>query len=612
MIPPPAIQDALASLESTLLSSFNPDRPWTGHLCNSAVSTAVAVVALHTVNPDTHQEAIKTGLAWLLHTRNPDGGWGDTPESPTNITATLLAAFAFHAASSHPLPDPPSLAPHVIVHKLRERYGKDNTFSAPILTMGALSGYLGSSTSAWSLVPQLPFELAAVSSRWFRLMNMGVVSYAIPALIAIGLVRHKHCPTPLLPLRKLRDRLTPRLLEIARSMQPSNGGFEEATPLTSFVAMSLAASGFRSHPIVERAVSFILSSQRPDGGWPIDTDLATWVTSQSVCALTEPVTPPRTSPLSADQRDTIRRWLLAQQYTSRHPLTGGAPGGWGWTNLPGAMPDADDTAGVLLALRRLGPPTSDTLKAVPAAIDWLINLQNHDGGIPTFCRGWGKLPFDRSCPDLTAHAFEAFAAWLPVLPQPERLAATRSMRNMLRYLAGSQSRRGSWLALWFGTQAAPDEANPVYGTARAVLALDRSLPCLNLAASSGGSRLQRAIDSLSLTLTELRDKGCAYLLHTQDPSGGWGPQPGLPPSIEETAMALSALAGRPHQAAIERGTRALLDLTQNGTRLPSAPIGLYFARLWYSEELYPVIFSITALRRCSGVCRESDMVNDAG
>src|SRR5438046_6015338 len=43
---------------------------------------------------------------------------------------------------------------------------------------------------------------------------------------------------------------------------------------------------------------------------------------------------------------------------------------------------------------------------------WLQNLQNSDGGWPTFCRGWGKLPFDRSGTDLTAHALRALRAWV--------------------------------------------------------------------------------------------------------------------------------------------------------------------------------------------------------
>ena len=41
----------------------------------------------------------------------------------------------------------------------------------------------------------------------------------------------------------------------------------------------------------------------------------------------------------------LRDWLLEQQYTERHPYTGADPGGWGWTDLPGSVPDADDTPG---------------------------------------------------------------------------------------------------------------------------------------------------------------------------------------------------------------------------------------------------------------------------
>ena len=47
-------------------------------------------------------------------------------------------------------------------------------------------------------------------------------------------------------------------------------------------------------------------------------------------------------------------------------------------------------------------------EGVAEGLKWLLGLQNSDGGIPTFCRGWGTLPFDRSSPDLTAHAIRAW------------------------------------------------------------------------------------------------------------------------------------------------------------------------------------------------------------
>ena len=71
--------------------------------------------------------------------------------------------------------------------------------------------------------------------------------------------------------------------------------------------------------------------------------------------------------------------------------------------------------GSLVALHVLtkGEMTSEIEKG----IEWLLSLQNADGGIPTFCRGWGKLPFDRSSPDITAHLLLAFNLWRDKLPQ---------------------------------------------------------------------------------------------------------------------------------------------------------------------------------------------------
>ena len=86
------------------------------------------------------------------------------------------------------------------------RYGKDRTFSVPILTVLALTGKLGDDASvAWRSIPQLPFELAAVPHAWFQHLRLPVVSYALPALIAIGQVRHHFAPSRNPVARTLRD-----------------------------------------------------------------------------------------------------------------------------------------------------------------------------------------------------------------------------------------------------------------------------------------------------------------------------------------------------------------------------------------------------------------------
>jgi squalene-hopene/tetraprenyl-beta-curcumene cyclase len=178
----------------------------------------------------------------------------------------------------------------------------------------------------------------------------------LPALIAIGQVVHFHRPTwnPFTRLiRWLGKRKSLRVLE---RIQPSSGGYLEATPLTSFVVMSLAAiraargvaPDSPQHNVTARGTDFIVNSVRPDGSWPIDSNLSIWVTTLSINALAA-----AGDLESIDNRDALLAWLLDQQSKDVHPYTGAAAGAWGWSHLPGSVPDCDDTPGAMLALQAL-------------------------------------------------------------------------------------------------------------------------------------------------------------------------------------------------------------------------------------------------------------------
>ena len=238
----------------------------------------------------------------------------------------------------------------------------------------------------------------------------------------------------------------------------------------------------------------------------------------------------------------------------------------------GGVPDADDTAAALVALSRFRTPA--TRAAAAGGARWLLDLQNPDGGWPAFCRGWGRLPFDRSGPDLCAHVLRALARW-PRAADPRRLAG--ACRRGLQYLEGVQAPDGSWTPLWFGNQHAPGQANPVLGTARVLT----------------------AYRDLDLPTRPAARRGVDYLLGAQHPHGGWGGAAGVDPTIEETAVAADALAGWSGDASIhDRCARAatyLADRILSGGLDRPAPIGLYFSQLWYSERLYPVIWSVAAL-----------------
>lgn len=584
------VRSIQAQLKEQLMADFN-GQFWAGELSSSALSTAVAVVALAQVDDAKYRSVICDGLEWLRANVNEDGGWGDTVRSKSNLSTTLLcwSALALSDADGDSfravlemcetwiINDVGSLDPKQLARAVVSHYGDDRTFSAPILTMLAICGRLGKPDEAWALIPQLPFELAIFPPSFFKWLGLPVVSYALPALIAVGLARYSHVPSF---AGWFRGAVKNKVMKVLQRIQPSCGGFLEAPPLTAFVVMNLASAGHRKHDVVSAAVQFLENSVRDDGSWPIDTNLATWLTTLAVRAITPEYD------LADEQRRDVRAWLLRQQYKNVHASTNASPGGWAWTDLPGGVPDADDTAGALLALRKLGKIDIEVRQAAVEGVKWLIDLQNRDGGMPTFCKGWGKLPFDRSCPDITAHAFAALSAWKSDLEQKVDLGIERACKRMLCYLRNTQSDEGSWLPLWFGNEHVKGHANPVYGTARVVTSL-----------SAVASEAESMISA-----------GLQYLLNSQNKDGGWGGASGAPSSIEETALALSALSSAQGDGvALDTATEWLVGRLEDFGHLQPAPIGLYFASLWYYEKLYPVVFSIEALSSLSYGWCEKDL-----
>lgn len=686
----PRLRSAWSACCEQLLLQRNAQGIWIGRLASSALSTATAVSALAAVqqaaattgaadalpaDAATLSGLMRRGLEYLASQQNPDGGFGDTDRSVSNIATTMLAQAAVHLAGQaetyRGLLDRAAayVQRHGGIAGLRRRYGRDRTFAVPILANAALAGLV-----PWRDVTPLPFELTCFPQWLYRFLRLPVVSYAIPALVAIGQARFVHHPPRNPLMRLLRAAAVRPSLRVAQRMQPASGGFLEATPLTSFVVMSLACSGHVAHPIVRQGVRFLLDSVRDDGSWPIDTNLATWNTTLALGALGAG----GDEPLRRGATPACLDWLLACQHRQWHPFTGAQPGGWAWTDLTGGVPDADDTAGALLALAHWPAAERDQARRIAAAaalgIDWLLRLQNRDGGWPTFCRGWGKLPFDRSATDLTAHALRALAAWrrliaqalggamprgwstsgaggLAVAPEaaPRRQGAARptpadwsphdcrrlmaridqATRRGWSYLLRSQRADGSWVPLWFGNQYHPQEENPVYGTAKVLLAC---------------AALGRGADAAAQRATQ-------WLVASQNDDGGWGglglaadaaagasdwalrtASPAETSSIEETALAVEALAvqapvvgasagvpaggpvgqaarggpaggkgprssGQGASDALRHGLSWLLDRVERGEHRCPSPIGFYFARLWYYEELYPLTFTVGALGR---------------
>ncbi|MFI4876116.1 MAG: prenyltransferase/squalene oxidase repeat-containing protein [Blastopirellula sp. JB062] len=561
---------------------------WIGELSTSSLSTATAVSALQLVIRHDPSQAerlrplVDGGVRYLTEHQNCDGGWGDTDRSYSNIATTMLAVAALSIAGRRDeLSQAIAFAENYIeaqggIPGLRRRYGKDKTFAVPILTNYALAGLVD-----WSEVSPLPFELACLPQKFYKLVKLPVVSYAIPALVAIGQARYFHRPpwNPL--LRSVRAAAVRKSRDVLRRMQPASGGYLEAAPLTSFVVMSLASIEQANHPVARQGVQFLVDSVRPDGSWPIDTNLANWVTTLSVNAL-------------ASGGENIAElnclpWVLANQYQVTHPFTGADPGGWGWTDLSGSVPDADDTPGAMLAIAHFfRSPDADNetrRKLVSAARQgarWLLGLQNRDGGWPTFCEGWGTQPFDRSGSDLTAHGIRALHAWRSELKD---LPIQRAIERGFRYLKKQQREDGTWLPLWFGNQDQRDDENPIYGTVKVLL----------------------AYRDLGMMASDSAQKGIAWLVANQNEDGGFGGGPSVATlcggagrsGVEETALAIEALLAAENNGFLPEITasavRWLCQRVEEGSHVNVSPIGFYFSKLWYYEKLYPRIMTVASL-----------------
>lgn len=582
-------QKRFEELTELLLTKMNKKGFWDGKLSSSALAVAVSVTALHFFDANKYKKEIMQGFDWLESNINPDGGYGDTPGSKSNISTSLLVYAALnlyhdkttnirHKLSAYLQSQSIDLQSDRLQKAILAHYQKDYTFSVPILTMCAFCGL--PEKDPFDKIPQLPFELVLLPRKLYKILNLSVVSYAIPALVAVGIALLRNKQKTLFG-KLVREKAVNKSLVLLERIMPQSGGFLEAIPLTAFVCLSLVKSGYAKNNVVKSGINFLLKTQREDGSWPIDIDLSTWVSTLAVKSLVGKLN----SVLSESQRSILGQHLLSIQNKSVHPFNGTSPGGWGWTHYSGSVPDCDDTPGTIIALIKLGNEET-YFSEIYNGIEWLLKTQNRDGGFPTFSKGWGKLPFDRSCCDLTAHNFLAFSMVYGngKLSKKKRESLRAALLKSCRYLIKNQQKTGVWLPLWFGNQYNANQRNPIYGTARVAAYLKEALQYIT------------SEKELSVSVKSLLIKAETFLINSQKSNGSWGSSENGDGTIEETSLVLSAIYDIKKVSAIEKGFD-WLDNYYGKNGLKASPIGLYFAYLWYDEDMYPLVTYLEALSK---------------
>ena len=174
------------------------------------------------------------------------------------------------------------------------------------------------------------------------------------------------------------------------------------------------------------------------------------------------------------------------------------PGGWAFEFRNDYYPDVDDTAFVLMALQRVKFPDEKRMEcAVRRGLQWLLSMQNRDGGWGAFDRDNDRkilcnIPFadhnamiDPSTADVTARVLECLGrfGW-----PAEHPAVQRAMNFLLK----DQCKDGSWFGRW--------GVNYVYGT----------------------SGVLRALETVSLNTQNYCKRAVAWLKSVQKPDGSFG------------------------------------------------------------------------------------------
>ncbi len=273
------------------------------------------------------------------------------------------------------------------------------------------------------------------------------------------------------------------------------------------------------------------------------------------------------------------------------------PGGWFFEYRNGFYPDTDDTAMVLMGLARSGqawqianqPPSRTTTPAVTRGLDWLLAMQNSDGGWAAFDRDitleiLTKIPFadhnamlDPSCPDITARVLEALGQYRyrPGHPRVDRALA---------FLEETQDARGCWIGRW--------GVNYLYGTWQVLVGLQA------IGFDMDRPLVRRAVKWLNAV--QQASGGWGESCHSYDDPATAGQGPTTP---SQTAWALLGLiaAGEADSDSVRAGIQFLVDRQlPGGDWREDEFTGTGFPKVFYLRyHLYRLYFPLMALARFS-------------
>ena len=627
------VSGALDSAVSHLIGLQHSDGWWQGELETNVTMDAEDLLLREFLGIRTAQETAAAGR-WIRSRQRDDGTWANFLGGDGDLSTTVEAYVALRLAG-----DPPE-ADHMrrAAEWIRAGGGIEATRVFTRIWLALFGEW------SWDDLPVMPPELIYLPA-WFPLNVYDWACWARQTIVPLTVVcshrptrklsfclaelhvtggqeqsapltdrwtkffegldrqlhRYEKYVRPSKPAAAIRQAALRRCAEWIIARQENDGCWGGIQPPWVYSLIALHLLGYElDHPVIKRGLDglhrFTITEASPDGQVRRleACQSPVWDTVLAMIALADAGLPAEHEALGA-----AASWVLGEEirgpgdWQVRRPLL--PPGGWAFEFDNDGYPDVDDTAEVVLALRRVAP-SGQLDAAIARALDWLIGMQSRDGGWAAFDADntsglVGKLPFcdfgevtDPPSADVTAHTIEALAAC--------GFAESKAVRRGVAWLLRAQESDGSWFGRW--------GANYVYGTGAAVPAL---LAC---GVRPGKPPIRRAI---------------RWLINHQNADGGWGEDlrsyedTGWAGRGESTAsqtawalLALLAVGGDEAMASAERGV-AWLTRTQRSDGSWDEPLftGTGFPGDFYiNYHLYRLVFPISALgryRRAVGAVR---------
>ena len=634
VLPPFNVDVTLDRAIECLVGKRAPEGFWCAELQGDSILESEYILLKFILGQEDDADLPAIGN-YLRSIQQPDGGWNMYPGGANDLSGTVKGYFALKLMGDDPN------APHMVAarNQVALMGGAENCNSFTKFYFACLGQI--SFDACPSIPPEivllpkfLYFNLYAVSA-WSRTMilPLAIVSTLRPVrqmpehlgirelykdygaanssagrlkflpkswremFLLIDMTLKRFEKTSVAPLRPKAIREAEKW--ILEHMEGSEGLGAIFPPMV-YVLIVFRALGYPDdHPKVVEAQKhlkdlFIRDPDQDGGGQtriqpcfsPVwDTGIALHALAESGMDQTSPV-----------PKKTVE-WLLAKEcrvasdWAKNCPEV--EPSGWYFEYLNPHYPDVDDTAMVTMALRRTGGEAASP--AVKRGVNWLLAMQNDDGGWSAFDRTRSKpilehVPFadhnaiqDPSCPDITGRVLECMG-------HCGLTTEHSAVRKAIDFIKETQDKDHCWFGRW--------GVNYIYGTWQTLTGL-----------RSVGQRMD----------TKWIRNSVEWLRAIQKPDGSFGESadtyenpalkgkgPSTPSQTAWGAMALMAAAGQtaPNDPHIRKAIQWLIDnQAGDGNWDEHWYTGTGFPRVFYLKyHLYRLYFPITALARYRRLC----------